>query len=359
MIVLPNYVIALKGSEADVGLVLGSFAFTALLSRPVVGRLVDTWGRKPVAMTGCFIFAVSPVLYIFASSVPVLIIMRMFHGLGISCFSTAGTTWVADIVPPARRGEAMGLYSNASQIALAFAPLIGSAIYAWAGFRVLFISSTLVATVSLLVAGVVHEQRREDVRGMPQGNFGQALGQRSILAMAFAMMTTAATWGVIISFLPVFSTQRGVGPPALFFTLHAAAAVGLRLVVGRLSDRMGRRIIATPAFVFLAMVMLAFPALSSNLFLYTLAVLYGMGFGVVYPTLGAFLVDVAPAHLRGSAVGVFTAGFDLGIAVGSYAGGLVAQWLGLEAAFVAAGLLALVGLAVLLGGTQEKRPSSA
>ena len=118
---LPSYVANLGGSESEIGLVLSAFAFTALLARPIIGRLVDSLGRKGVAVAGCVIFAIAPILYGASSAVPVLIAIRMFHGLGIALFGTAGMTWVADMVPATRRAEAMGLYSNASQVAIAIA----------------------------------------------------------------------------------------------------------------------------------------------------------------------------------------------------------------------------------------------
>jgi MFS family permease len=181
----------------------------------------------------------------------------------------------------------------------------------------------------------------------------QALARRDVLAMTFTLMTAAASWGVIIGFLAILVEQRGAGVTAPFFTIYAIVTVVMRLVIGPMTDRVGRKTVAVPATLLLAVVMIAFSFLSSPLVLYVLAVFYAFSFGMLYPTLSAFLVDVVPAQVRGSAVGVLTAGFDLGIVVGSSVGGLVAEYVGLGATFATIGVLCLGGAVVLWLGTHE------
>ena len=260
-------------------------------------------------------------------------------------------TWVADMVPATRRAEAMGLYSNTSQVAIALAPLFGSLIYGVGGYSTLFTVAAGAGLLSILVISQAREDRRSSDVVTRSGGFGQALGRRDVLAMTFALMTGAATWGILTAFLPIFITERQAGATAPFFTIYAVVTIALRLVVGPMADRVGRRIVAAPALLLLALTMVAFNAVSSSPTLYILAVVYGISFGTLFPMLSAYLVDVAPANVRGSAVGVLTAGFDLGIMVGSYFGGLVAEAMGLGAAFTAAGLLCLVGVVVFWVGT--------
>jgi MFS family permease len=350
---LPAYVLDLHGSEADIGLVLGVFALTALLARPLAGRLVDTHGCKVVALAGCLVYAIAPFLYIVSTSVPILIIVRMFHGLGISFFGTAGTTWVANMVPPARRAEAMGLYSNASQVGVAIAPLLGALIHDAGGYTVLFVVAALIAFAGIAFISPAQESRHAGAGSARAGSFRQALGRRDVMTMTFTLMTAAATWGLLTGFLPVYVIQRNAGQSAVFFTVYAVATVFLRLVIGPISDRLGRRVIIGPALLGMAVIMLLFTQMYSALTLYVLAALYALSFGIVYPTLSAFLVDVVPGNVRGSAIGVFTAGFDMGVMVGSTLGGMVAEVLGLEATFVAIGLLCLVGVVVFWTGTRE------
>ncbi len=341
------------GTDADVGLAISAFAITALFVRPLVGRLVDTWGRKRVALLGCVIFSVAPLAYPLAHSVAPLVLTRLFHGLGIACFSTASMTWVADLVPPARRAEAMGYFGNASLVAIALSPVLGAAIQASFGFGVLFLVSAAIGAVGVLACMAAREEVRTGLRAATGGSFHEAALRLDVLGMTLAQATAAGCWGILIAFLAIFSAQRGIPQATSFFTLYALATVLFRIPIGRIADRLGKRVVIAPALFLLGATMLLFTRLSSLAMLYGLALLYGLSFGSIYPTMSALLVDVAPLRVRGAAVGVFTAGFDLGIAVGTYAGGLVAEVAGLSMTFAGAGLLCLVGLLVFLVSTRR------
>ena len=356
---LSSYVLAVGGNAAEAGMVIAVFSLTALLSRPLVGRLVDRFGRKRIALIGCLIYATAPGLYLLATDVRSLVLVRMYNGFGIAFHSTAAMAWVADMVPPHRRAQAMGLFSNSSQVAIAIAPLLGALIFRLSGFTLLFAAASAFAIASVALIGSAHEAGRAGGASLATGSFRAALGRPDVMILSFALMTAAATWGILTAFLPIYTVQRQAGQPALFFTLYAIMTVALRLISGPLADRLGRKVTLVPAMFLLSLVMVLFSALSSSLMLYALAIFYAIGFGTIYPTLSAFLVDVVPAHSRGSALGVFTAGFDLGIVVGAYGGGLVAERFGLGATFVASGLLCLAGALAFLFGTREpSRPGA-
>ena len=86
---LPLYVILMGGQESDVGMVMGAFTLTSVLLRPYVGRGVDSWRRKPFLLLGALIFALASLSYNLATSVPLILLVRAFHGAGIACFTTA------------------------------------------------------------------------------------------------------------------------------------------------------------------------------------------------------------------------------------------------------------------------------
>jgi MFS family permease len=279
----------------------------------------------------------------------------MFHGLGISFFGTASMTWIADMSPASRRAEAMGFFGNSSQVAIAIAPLLAALIYGVGGFPVLFAVAAVVGACGLSLVSLSREEGRDGQHPTSAGSFRQALGRLDVLAITFGLLTAAATWGIIIGFLPIFTAERNAGPAAPFYTIYAVVTIVFRLFIGPVADRMGRRVVAGPALFLLAATMIVLSFLSSAYMLWGLAVIYAVSFGTLYPTLSAFLVDVAPAAVRGSAIGVLTAGFDLGIMLGSYVGGVVAESLGLGPAFAAAGVLCLAGAIVFWVGTRAAK----
>jgi len=96
---LPVYILNIGGTQAQAGLIGGLTSITALLFRPLVGWLTDVWRRRPIALTGVSFYGLSSVIYALSSSIGFLAFGRVVQGLGISCYSTASTSYVADIVP--------------------------------------------------------------------------------------------------------------------------------------------------------------------------------------------------------------------------------------------------------------------
>src|SRR5499433_875103 len=102
--VLPLFVVQeLKGAQSQVGLIMGAFAVSAVLSRPGSGRMVDRWSRKAGLSLGALIYCVAPALYTQAGSVAMMLGLRFFHGIGIATYTTSGSVLVADLCPPTRR----------------------------------------------------------------------------------------------------------------------------------------------------------------------------------------------------------------------------------------------------------------
>ena len=122
---LPLFVEQLGGDDRLVGAVLGIFTFSALLVRPIAGRLLETKGRRMVFLAGLAIFALSVGSFGFMGSIGLLFMMRIVQGVGWGFSSTASGTIASDIIPAKRRGEGMGYYGLSGNLALAFGPSLG------------------------------------------------------------------------------------------------------------------------------------------------------------------------------------------------------------------------------------------
>jgi len=97
-----------------------------LLTRPLAGVLADRWGRKPVLVLGAVLLCGGPPLYAFVSSVPWLLGVRAVHGVGLALFSTAYPALIADLLPPGRYGEGLGLANAATNYRVMYATTGGT-----------------------------------------------------------------------------------------------------------------------------------------------------------------------------------------------------------------------------------------
>ena len=333
LITLPIYIEKIGGTESEIGLIIGVFTISAVLLRPFIGKEVDRRGRKIILISGIVIFFISMLLYDYTRNVTSLLLLRVLHGIGWGAATTAATTLIADIAPPKRRGEAMGIFGMASNVAMAIGPALSMILLQKYDFSILFSISAGIALVSLLLALPISETMVVHPK--------TPLFSREALFPSALMFMISLTYGSIVSFLSLFAQKQGIANPGIFFTVFAVTLILVRALAGKLSDIKGRKFVIIPGMVLIAAglgVLSTASALDSFL---VAALLYGLGFGLVHPSLMALLVDRVSEKGRGAAMGTFTAAFDLGIGTGSILLGLVLQYFGFQVMYTLSGLIVL------------------
>jgi len=343
---LPLYIGMVGGSESEIGLVIGAFTVTAVLLRPFVGRSADRRGRRIFMFAGTAIYFTSFLAYIFASSVPLLLLVRLWQGAGMAAFSTAASALIADLAPAQRRGEAMGYFGMFNGVAMALAPALGMMLVAAYGFTELFIVSAGMAVVALLFGIFLQEPRRPELGHNPQSR--PALFSRAALLPSVLVFCLTLSYGALVTFVPLYALGQGMANPGLFFTVQAAMLIVARPLAGQLSDRYGRIAVVIPSFLLVVASMWLLAVASSVPLLFVVAALFGLGFGSAYPALMALLADRVGARQRGAGMGTFTAAFDLGIGLGAIIWGVMLQLTSFGIMFFASGLAPAVGLLYLV-----------
>ena len=341
--VLPLFVVQeLHGAESQVGLIMGAFALAAVLTRPLSGQLVSIWSRKSGLSLGTFIYFLAPALYTLVGSVPVMLGLRFFHGIGIAIYTTASSVFVADLSPPARRGEAMGYYGMALNLSMTIGPALGAYLVGRIGFINLFWLSAGLALVSFLLTLLLREpQRPSPPLHAPAAR--PPLFSRSALFPGLIAVCMTMTFGVVVSFLPLFVQAHQLGNPGLFFTVYSIAVVVSRPFAGRLSDRFGRPAVIIPGMLLLAVAMTILAFSTSQFGMLSAAVLQGFGFGGVQPSLMAQVVDRSTDHDRGPALATLMGAFDVGVGLSSIGLGLVLEATSFPVTFLCAAGIGLCG----------------
>lgn len=351
--VLPRYVHGpLHAGDFAVGVVTGAFAFTAVLGRPLAGRMADRRGRRMVVIGGALLVALAGLLYFVPAGVPGLIFARLVLGVGEGAVFTAGVTWIVDLAPEERRGQAIGLFGLAIWGGLSAGPILGQAILDAAGYDWVFVFA---AVTPLLGAAVARR-----VPDSPVAVTARVRGERvvppGVLAPGAALALANVGYGTVASFVVLHLSHRGVGHGATVFTAFAASVVVARLVAGRLPDTIGPIRAAAGAGCAEALG-LALLALAHSLPVALAGgVVMGWGFSLLFPSLALVAVRSIPEARRGAALGVFTAFFDVGFGLGAPMAGAIASLAGYPAAFwVASGAAALGVLTVALAVGRDAR----
>lgn len=355
---LPLYVVAIGGTVSDAGVVLACFTLSAVVVRPVVGRLSDRRAKKAIMLAGAVILAVSSLLYAPVHSVSLMMAVRVFHGVGWAAFGTAASALAADLAPLSRRGEAMGYFGVGMNVAMAIGPALGVFLVGWAGYGSLFLTAMVLGAAAALTTAGIAEPRRAPGQGALQRGWRSFILPSALFPSA-VLFTNALTYASVVALLPLFADEAGLGNPGLFFTVFSVVVLVLRGPLGRVSDRRGRVAVVAPGLSVTFVALLVLSQAQSTTTMLVVAVLYAVGVGAAQPTLMAMTVDRAGPQERGAAMGTYTTAMDLGIGVGSVVWGVVAQSLGFGAMYVAASLMGLVGVALLLAGAAAGRSRAA
>jgi MFS family permease len=362
--VLPRYVKGtLGGGDLEVGIVTGAFAVTGLAARPLAGRFADARGRKPAVLLGSGFTALAGALYFLPDLLPVgvpgLIVARLVLGLGEGTVYTAGAAWVVDLAPREMRGRLIGIYGLAIWGGLTLGPLIGELLLRASSFELVWAFAAGAPLIGALIAMRIPESFRPpaaDARSEPA-----PLISRVALRPGLGLSLGIVGYATVAAFIVLHLDKEGIGHGATVFTLFAATVVITRLLGGGLPDRVGAARCAAGAGLVEACGLLAIAFTQSLGVALAGAIAMGAAFSLLFPSLALLVLDRVPVDRRGSAMGTFTAFFDLGVGVGSPIAGAAAALGGYPAAFsvAAACSVGTFAVAIALGRSRVAIPARA
>ncbi len=328
---LPLFIKNIGGTESQVGLVAGVFTLTAVVLRPIVGGLLDRYGRRLFIIWGLLLFILSMYLYNWVTTIAFLLVLRVLHGASWALSTTAVSTSITDIIPMSRRGEGMGWFGMAMTVAMAIGPTLGLWVLDEGEFPSLFWLATGLSFVAFLL---VLATRIPEHATSSSGKL--VFIEKSVLPLTVSLFFLAVAYGGITTFLPLFGVSIQVNS-GVFFFVYALALTLARPIAGKLSDRIGEAYVIVPglAVTVLSLVVLSFS--ESVVGVIISAILYGLGFGSAQPALQAANLRLAPSDKRGVASASFMTAFDLGIGLGSIILGWVSQHTGYQILFLVCG----------------------
>lgn len=339
------------GSEADIGLIMGAFALAATLCRPWVSELIDRLGRKHSYTIGSLLMTLLPFAYLVLSGdladiYLLLLLLRVVHGIGLALCFTACFTYVADIVPPARLNEGIGMFGISGLVGLAVGPSLAEMALDHWGEPAFFLTASGLAAIGLLCHLPLAETL---VRGTTAGGVSFFAVLRRPKMVLVSVLAVLFGFGLAGSgnFVAPLASERQIAFVSLYFLCYSAAAVLVRLVGGRLADRFGERRIVPYALSITGGGLLALTLVHGQLALAAAGLVAGCGHGLLYPALNSWAIRDEPAPVRGKVTGIYTGALDAGNFSGSLLLGLVGEWCGLSALFLVAGAALLIGLLVL------------
>jgi len=337
----PYHVIELGGTTFAAGLFLGFLTYASALSAPITGQLADRLGHRRVLIVVSLVLAVFSVSYAFITSYRLLLAFVFVHGLFWSGLLSASGAYMTATLPEQRRAEGLGYWGLASVFAIAVAPPFGFWMYSL-GWKIMCLELAGLNLIMAAIAWRLPDDRDQAALLPPRPTALRDLVEWRVLGLSTTMALIAFGYGSLTSFSAMFADELGVSPRSLFLTAMAGTILIGRVSVGRFLDRVGHRRALLPCLGVTALG-LTMLALAQGKVMFVLAALvFGSGFGLVYPAYTAYIMKRIPQWRRGAAFGAMLAAFDTGVGSGSTVMGWLIHQLGFRPAFgIAAGLAAL------------------
>jgi MFS family permease len=353
--VLPRYIHGpLDSGDLAVGIVIGAYAVTGLLMRPIAGRLADTRGRKPTVLAGTALVALSGLLYLPSLGIAGLIVARLILGAGEGAVYTAGSAWIVDLAPDERRGRVLGLYGLAVWGGLSVGPLLGELLLDLGGYTLVWLFAAGLPVVGALIALVARDPFVPLEHAEPHPLIApEAVGP------GFAIGLASFGYAAVATFVVLHLEARGIGHGATVFGAFAAMIVITRLIAGDLPDRVGAAPVAIVATLGEAAGLALIAVAESLPVALAGGLVMGAAFSLLNPSLMLIALGRVSQRARGAAMGTYTAFFDAGVGLGAPLAGLVAALAGYEAAFFFAAAVSAATALLILVQARSRRPSAA
>lgn len=335
MPVLPFYLTEVfQANKATIGVVLSCYTIAALCIRPFSGYLLDTFARKPLYLLAYCIFTLMFGGYLLASILTFFVVFRILHGISFGMVTVGGNTIVIDIMPSTRRGEGLGYYGLANNIAMSIGPMSGLFLHdAGISYPIIFSCSLGSCLLGLLCASLVKTPYKPPIQRKTL-SLDRFILLKGIPA-GFSLLLLSIPYGMTTNYVAMYAKQINIqASTGFFFTFMALGMAVSRLFSGRLVDRgkitqvisVGLYLVVSSFFLLSACVYINLwnPALCTTLF-FGIALILGIGFGIMFPAYNTLFVNLAPNSQRGTATSTYLTSWDVGIGIGMLTGGYIAE----------------------------------
>ena len=340
---LPIYIKDLGGNEANIGFIMGSFGITSLGAIPFVAYLVDKYGRRRFMLLGYAIMFIASLCYLLISHLsPVFYLLRFVQGVSFAFSFTAAGTFVTDYIPPERRAEGLGIFSAFTIASYAIGPSLGELIIELSGFNSFFIYASFFSLIAFVLTIFTRDgnfKPSSDPYGL---GFFRLIASKRYAVILVSNLILAGGLGAILNFVATFLRSKGLAA-FYFFLTYTIAVTAVRIFGGRISDSLGRKVIASPCLFIVSVSLAVMYFVDNALSAILISLLFSIGYGFLYPTLSALVIDNAKSDERGKAMGAFNASYSMGINFLAFPLGLIARDFGYEVMYFVTGCMVFLG----------------
>jgi MFS family permease len=299
--------------------------------------LSDIFGRKKFLLAAGFVFASAPFLYLLITFWWQLILVRFYHGFATAIFVPVAEASVAELFP-SKRGERISLFSSATYVGRVIAPTLGGYILfaTTDNFHTLYLAVAVAGVTALIMALPFLMERKqpkitqqvdtkETVKRVFRG-WRTVAWSHGVLVVSFVQACQYYAYGALEFFLAGYLPEVAHLDKFLtgiIVTSIIGVAIFARPYMGRVSDKIGRRIPIVLGCIVSGLPLLAIPFVADFWIILLLVMVYGFGFATVTASTPALISDLTPKELVGTSMGFLDTIMDVGQTLGPIISGFI------------------------------------
>lgn len=355
--ILPSFSVKeLHIDEAAIGIAIALYSFVQFLFNPVLGKLSDKYGRKPVIVVCLFLNAMGYIVFSFTHSYILLLVSRVIAGIGGSSIGVA-QAYIADITTRENRSKGMGLIGAAFGLGFVFGPLIGGLLsefgyavtgYVAAGFSLIAFTLTILYLPESLKKSQVIEQAQNQIR---RKIFDFAAMKKilqkpdlAILVLLFFILT--------FSFANIYGTFALLGLKVYGFTdmqngymfgiVGLTSAIVQGGLIGRINKVMSKKTILMVGSLLIMVALAMIPYAGTFLGLAIVSIVLSCGTGTFQPTVLSLISEVTSESEQGITLGMNQSLSSFARVLGPLWGGFAFEYLGYPFPFITGAIFTFV-----------------
>lgn len=354
---LPYYAQALGAGPTFLGLMIASYSLMQFLFAPILGRMSDRFGRRPVILVSLVGSTLSYLIFALADSLPLLLLSRVLGGIAGANLPVA-QAYVADLTPPQQRVKAMSLIGAAFGIGFIVGPAIGGFLGVYGlsapGFGAATLSMANLVLAFIFLRESLTVSLRSERKNLPQRRGGLLNGFRrpvvgTLLLIFFVVNFAFSSVPVAYPLLGIALFKLGPSEMAFIFTYIGLIQVFIQVgVLGKMARRWGDEMLLATGTLLIAATLLA-TAFSVDIVMFIfVSGLMAIGIAIATTVVPSMVSKVSAANEQGSMMGLTQSAGGLARVPGPLISGLISEYLGLATPLILASVLMFAGFGLAI-----------
>lgn len=356
---IPIYSKKLNMNAVEITGLFSVISLILILTRPILGKLVDTFGRKPILIFSCIFFAISYAIFSISNTAITLYIARIFQGIATASMTISTYTIISDTTKEKNFSEAFGSIHSYKSLGYLYGCIIAFSILSFMrftqGWKVLFIIFSIASIYAVFeVKTKVPESKKTEISVNNKFNKNISKKIKKLLIIIFITYVSSSMLGSIIIIYMQDKFTNNILLLAYAFLPALLAESFFSKKIGIFSDNYGKKYSMMLGLIICGVVSIFTPSANSLILLSMLWIISTLGSVLYSLSEKNIYTNMTDKSSMGAMYSLYSIVCDFGLMIGPIIGGILYDKVSPQAPFYLNGTLMLISSILILILIKEK-----